>query len=599
MGQSAALVQETSAAPSDVPVESYDAATKNPFDALGFEFRAERRGQALVHKEIRRDAQHQIVTELAAEVVFVIGSGTQGRSYVVNRDGYLFQSPISWFTDSHNWGLSPGFVEGALHFHRALTVQCVFCHVNHMAPVVHTSQRYAPALPRQLTIGCERCHGPGQLHVEQRKAGSPVEGADDTIVNPARLEHGLREAVCQQCHLLGEERVERRGRSPFDYRPGLPLFEFFSTFVRPPEWAETRKLSQVEQMYLSRCFRETAGQNKLGCISCHDPHQLPSAQERVAFYRQRCLACHEVLDTGEVVSGNGETGRALARRKPGDKGRPDTPDRVAFDRSSLTTHHSPNDNCIACHMPRRSGNSLGHAALTDHRVVRRAEQEAQIASQKRPGPVPAEAQLRYFYGELNDPNGAEALRDLGIALVNKAYTQGRTEARRGICAQALNLLDTAVERDPDDIDALEAKILALWACAQPRAALAVAETILAKIPEREISRQAAAHLATQLGEDAMAMTHWQRFLATNPWDATAHYLLAKLRAQHRNWPGAIEEAKFALSLDPSHVSARKLLVDGYIHDGETERARQEFALVERLQPLRPQAPGDRTRDQKR
>jgi hypothetical protein len=551
----------------EMPAESYDKAANNPFEALGLEFSAEPRRQGVVHKEIRRDAQHQILTELHAEVLLVLGSGTQGRSYIVNRDGYFFQSPISWFADNHSWGLSPGFGENAIHFRRTVAVECLFCHLNQVTPVAHTVNRYAQPLPRQLTIGCERCHGPGQLHVQRQEAGKTFEGADETIVNPAHLEPSLREAVCQQCHLLGEERVKRRGRQAFDYRPGLPLLAIFSPFVRPPEIVETQtRLSQVEQMYLSRCFRESTTPNKLGCISCHDPHRLPAPEERAAFYRQRCLACHSVLANGGVVCLGASPSKETYEH---------------HDSPPLTPHPSPKDNCIACHMPRRSGNSLGHAALTDHRVLRWGKTEPPaptVGESLAPGQMP----LRYFYGEQNDPKDAEVLRDLGIALIQKAWTERREEVRRGLCARALTLLDLAVENDPDDIEAMEAQGLGLWACADAPAALATFETVLAKVPERETSREAAAHLATRLRQDDKAVRHWQRFLGTNPWDPSAHYLLAKLLAQQQNWTAAIKEASAALRLQPTHEAARLLLVDGYFHQGQKQRAREEFQFVERL-----------------
>ena len=49
-------------------------------------------------------------------------------------------------------------------------------------------------------------------------------------------------------------------------------------------------VSQFEQMYVSACYRASAG--KLSCISCHDPHELPTPDRRVAYYRNRCLQCH-------------------------------------------------------------------------------------------------------------------------------------------------------------------------------------------------------------------------------------------------------------------------------------------------------------------
>ena len=30
----------------------------------------------------------------------------------------------------------------------------------------------------------------------------------------------------------------------------------------------------------------------MSCTSCHDPHYEPPAEERVSYYREKCLTCH-------------------------------------------------------------------------------------------------------------------------------------------------------------------------------------------------------------------------------------------------------------------------------------------------------------------
>jgi len=42
---------------------------------------------------------------------------------------------------------------------------------------------------------------------------------------------------------------------------------------------EDRFVGQVGRMHESRCFRASGG--RLGCISCHDPHELPEPEEKV------------------------------------------------------------------------------------------------------------------------------------------------------------------------------------------------------------------------------------------------------------------------------------------------------------------------------
>src|SRR6267154_677688 len=88
----------------------------------------ERRGDRIMHRESQRDAQGQVLNSQEEEAAFAIGSGGRGLSYGINRDGYLFQSPISWFSQKERWDLSPGYQNRDSHFGRPLMPACLFCH---------------------------------------------------------------------------------------------------------------------------------------------------------------------------------------------------------------------------------------------------------------------------------------------------------------------------------------------------------------------------------------------------------------------------------------------------------------------------------------
>ena len=137
-------------------------------------------------------------------------------------------------------------------FERQITPGCLTCHANQVEHVEGTEGRYRPPMFRGHAIGCERCHGPGELHVAQ-----PHDVADGpNIVNPRKLTPVLREDVCQQCHLLGQKTIDRRGHQLADYRPGLSLAEFVTVFSRPSNRQEGHTNGDhVEQMSRSRCFR--------------------------------------------------------------------------------------------------------------------------------------------------------------------------------------------------------------------------------------------------------------------------------------------------------------------------------------------------------
>jgi Flp pilus assembly protein TadD len=551
MGRSAAPIAQI------VGLEEYDSSRHNPFSAAGFQFSVEHREDQVFHKEVRFDREGKSQTEFEVEVKYVIGSGTRGRSYAIDRDGYLFQSAIGWFNRHGVWDLSPGF-ERNPHSDRAITAECLFCHCNRVEPVEHSLNHYHLPVFHGYTIGCERCHGPGELHVRRHTEESELNDLDDTIVNPARLEPALREAVCQQCHLQGQKRILKRGRRPFDFRPGLPFEIFWSVFVKPPETSEELlAVGQVEQMQSSRCFRASDG--KLGCVSCHDPHVDPLPAVRVGFYRARCLNCH--------IESSCSLPLAVRRQT------------------------SNEDSCVACHMPRFQSADVAHTAVTDHRI--RGHAQAEDARQhireaaEKPLDLAGRLLVSFRSGSapaLND----ESSRDWAIALVKLAENyQGDRKARRRFAEPALLALEKAVQASRDDLPAMVAKGIALWLLDRPQEGFAAFESVLAIAPQREEALSAAATLSARLGRHDDAIGYWRRALAVNPWITRYHSELAKSLTIHRKWPEAIEECRVAIRLNPFDLEARQTLVFSCLQLGRKDLARAEFERMMALDPPNP------------
>jgi hypothetical protein len=529
--------------------ERYDERAGNPFAALGHRFRVERSGRQVLHHETLLDGAGQAVGAVSAPVRFVVGSGRQGSSYVVEREGFLRQSPISWFAhkgDQGGWGLSPGFGPSNLHFDRPISLQCLFCHGTPPAPVEHAANRYRAPLTDTRPIGCERCHGPGELHVQSRQRSEAVGAVDDTIVNPRHLEPDLREGVCQQCHLQGEVRIVRRGRSPLDYRPGLPLHQYLSIFVRPPELSQGKAISHVEQMYLSRCFRESKG--RLGCSSCHDPHELPAPDQRVSFFRGRCLQCH------------GETSCRLA--------------------PATRRAQDPDDSCIACHMPQGPSRNIAHLSFTDHRIVRRGDRPAVVVESVPTGEIP----LLHFHGNLVDRSDRDVSRDLALAMVDLARNPCPDPVREQICARALSLFERVRRWGPEDVAMAEARGYALWVRNRPGEALAALEQALAEAPRREVALETAGLVAADLGQLDAAAGYYERLVEVNPWRPHYRVRLAEVLVKRRDWRRGLEECRAALRLDPASVAARRLLITCLRSQGDKGQARAEFDRLMALDP---------------
>jgi hypothetical protein len=548
-------------------LERFEGPVRNPFEAQDHTYRVERRGPHVYHIEKQKDAQGQIVAA-EAPLLLAIGSGSRGRSYVINRDGFLFQSPISWYSDKKIWDLSPGYEARNQHFERPITHHCLFCHTNRAEPVADTINRYRAPLVQSQGIGCERCHGPGELHVASRRRGEKP-SPDYTIVNPADLKPHLRDAVCEQCHITGEETVLRAGRQFEEYRPGLPLHLFWSVFVLPEEMADQHKsVTTVEQMHSSRCFQMSQG--KLGCISCHDPHELPSHHEAAAFYRSRCLQCH-----------------ALERQKAAPPGAdaPGSPSRkkhVKACSKDLKVRQAQGDSCIACHMKRLNSSTIPHAANTDHRVLREPEPEGAPATQRslRLGELP----LVHIHRDQVDPGDAGAARDLAIALVNKALKMNEQTPRLSLAEKALPRLNAALEAWPDDVVAREAHAVALALLGRGRQALEEFDAVLDRAPRREQTLMSAALLAEQHQRPDKALDYWRRASAVNPQAARYYLEAARLYREGKEWALAAECYSKGLRLQPFDLDARTRLVQCYLKSGDKERARAEFAIVLRFNP---------------
>ena len=243
------------------------------FEAKGLQFSVEARGGRVFHKMTRSDREGKVFAETEAEVRYALGSGKRGIAFLIERDGFLFQSPIAWFAQQGRWDISPGYGEFATepNFERPIQPECLSCHANQFRPVAGTLNRYEPPIFQGHAIGCERCHGPGALHVNrERQSDEP----DLTIVNPAKLAPALRESICQQCHLQGMFRFTRAGREPLDFRPGLPIYRFWAFFLmKTGNRDKLEAVGHVEQMESSRCFRASQGRAWLHLV----PRPTPTA----------------------------------------------------------------------------------------------------------------------------------------------------------------------------------------------------------------------------------------------------------------------------------------------------------------------------------
>jgi predicted CXXCH cytochrome family protein len=272
-------------------------------------------------------------------VDYVLGSGNHGQAYLhLTPRNTLQQLPLGWYSEKGGeWAMNPGYdrpdYPGSL---RAIPYQCMFCHNGY--PEIPKGHEEAGAEPQFSAvpegIDCQRCHGPGQKHVET--AGRTP------VVNPARLSPERELEVCLQCHLETTSRslpgaLIRKGRGPFSYAPGQPLADFRLAFDRATPNADNFEVAHAGYRFLqSQCYLKSAG--KLRCTTCHNPHDIPHGEEAEAHYNEVCRGCHQPMLTNAAASGP----------------------------------HTARGDCVACHMPKRRTDDAVHIVVTDHRIQRRA-----------------------------------------------------------------------------------------------------------------------------------------------------------------------------------------------------------------------------------
>jgi hypothetical protein len=324
-------------------------------------FEVVRAGSDLYQTQYQLDESGNRVFTSAHKLEYRIGGHFTGNTYVIRWGQHLFQAPLSYYVRANQWDLSPGYEDAPRPFNRPIML-CPYCHNGQPEVVPNRAGMYQnpPFRFMEYGIGCEVCHGPGELHLQERskhpkrKFGT----VDTTIVNPARLSPRLADDICMKCHEGWAARVLQPGKGELDFRPGTPLYETVALFKVPVKKDQRAELERLEAlppvkgtvstpmwfkhslMEMSRCFHASNGQ--LRCITCHVHHNPPTENNKVAYYREKCFTCHS----------NESCKLPLQER---------------------LRQESTND-CVGCHMPRKGVAGVPHSDDTNHRIVRRAGQ---------------------------------------------------------------------------------------------------------------------------------------------------------------------------------------------------------------------------------
>lgn len=404
---------------------------------------------------------------------YVIGSGNHASGYLVDIKGHLFQSPIAFYKSRHSYDLAPGYEKTQdPDFTRPVAEGCVFCHAGSALYVSGTDNRYREPVFPEEAITCERCHGPTGKHLADPRAG--------TIVNPAKLEPGARDSICEQCHLMGVTRVLNPGKEFRDFQPGRRTETTFTTYhdILPPNTppGTFKVISHVEQLALSACARNSQG--RLWCGTCHDPHNPPP--QPVEYYRSRCLTCHT--------------------------------------ENFPASHPGTESNCIGCHMPRRDAQDGGHTAFTDHRIQRRPEEAQSGAS--------AGGEIAAW----REPASDLQKRNLGIAYVSAGLQRRSANS----LVRGYRLLTEVQQEFSTDPEIFTSMGTALLIGKQPSEAEFAFERALALRPNSPVAETNVAAAHQQAGDVDGTFVHLERAVDLDPMHLPAASALVNLYRQQGN-----------------------------------------------------------------
>ena len=231
--------------------------------------------------------------------------GQHSQTFVLERDGDMFESMVSYFQLEQRLGPTPGdgnIVPRDLSeaLGRKITVwealQCFSCHATDASKGEKLElDKLRPG------VGCERCHVGADQHM-----------ADAVRGNFSSLPKSLRALnaedagdFCGQCHRTWDATVRNHFHGPSNVR------------------------FQPYRLENSRCY--VGNDPRISCLACHDPHEQDN--HNLISYDAKCLACH------------GKT--------------------AASSTSAVKSCPVSKTNCASCHMPKVSLPG-GHVVFTDH-----------------------------------------------------------------------------------------------------------------------------------------------------------------------------------------------------------------------------------------
>jgi len=216
---------------------------------------------------------------------------------------------------------------------------CFGCHVSEEVKNFDADNNSYETAWLDFGTNCERCHGPGSVHVERYEQEDAYrEDPNGYIVVPNRLDPTRSSMVCAQCHSFRDVMATGFTAGEDYYDHFLPLLEYSEGPTTDPVWyadGKTRRFStNALGFWQSECFNR----GQASCLTCHVEMHEPEIEEQPQLEARKtslCTRCHESI--GEDVAAH-----------------------------TFHPENSPGSSCVECHMP-KSVTSI-RTTMRDHSI---------------------------------------------------------------------------------------------------------------------------------------------------------------------------------------------------------------------------------------
>ena len=247
-------------------------------------------------------------TTLTMPIRWALGASSAiGQTYILEKDGDLYESRMSWFRELNGLGPTLGGsgslpadlneAAGRLMSHDD-KLSCFGCHATNAAQ--GTKLRLDKMTPG---VQCGHCHEATEAHLAAVMRNSGEVAIPAGLSKLHRLSAEQTSNFCGQCHRTWAE-IAMQGN------PNIANIRF-----------------QPYRLTGSKCYDPDDA--RISCVACHNPHKEVSALS--TDYDPKCQACHQ----------GGKTG---AKACPVSKNK-----------------------CVTCHMPKIELPG-GHYKFSDHRI---------------------------------------------------------------------------------------------------------------------------------------------------------------------------------------------------------------------------------------